>query len=1682
MKTSPSLIKGFLTLGLAVLAGGTPLQAAVTPAHQTLTTPFQADKAIVLAATAVPAAPLTYAISRPPAHGQLTGTPPNVTYRPDPGYLGLDNFAFTATDGSTVSSPGGVSITVTPDVPAAADAGVSTGFNQPAVITLSATDPDGEVLTYSIVTQPVSGTLSGAGGTWTYTPNAGFSGADSFTFKASDGTFSSNTATVRIAVNAAPSAPAGAVLSDDKILTSDVPGSFIARLQASDPNFGETHTFELVAGAGDTGNALVKISGNQLIADSSFAASLGRNISFRIKITDSTGRSTEQALVLPVNSPKRDIVINEIQYNPARNEIPAEFVELYNPLASAVDVSGWKLDGGVSYTIPAGVTIPAGGYLVIAQDPAAMLGLYGVTALGPWSSNLSSDGEDLQLRNAGNNVVDELVYGVVSPWPSASNGDGASMEKIHPLLDGRLGSNWRASTAAATAFSWLPLSSTGWKYRKGSTANGEPSTPREAWRAKGFTEDATWLTGQTPIGSPMLGNTSIETGITSLRTSLSDMNSGSATYKSLTLRKTFTVTGPLPKSVLLKVLHNDAAIVWINGREVVRLSIRAGDKAYNTTDYYEHGNDPWTETVIANADQLFVEGDNVIAIQAFAKPPQLRGGDDATAYGNHDFAIDASLTQVPDGLPTPGAQNSVFSENAAPAVRDVVTIPTAPAGGEAVTVTAHVTDPQGVQSVELLYQIVAPGSFIPAKLPLTAAQLLANPLQNRTDNPAFELAANWITVPMTDNGGAAGDTGGDAIYRAVIPGQPHRTLVRYRIRVTDPAGNTARLPYADDPARNWAYFSYNGVPDYVTGTKTFPSAQLTTVPVYHFIMRETDRLTLMAYNGTEQMENSIRLNALRARRTENWEAAIVYDGKVYDHINTRLRGGNSRYMGSAKRHLRINFNKGYGFEARDEKGRAMPVKWDAMLVNKMFGNKGYMSWGMEQEVGGNLWKLNGVPVPESHWFHMRMIRGAAEAPAATTGDFYGLFQAIEFVDKRFLEARGMEKGNVYKLSDWTQNGEMLDRYGAPGAAQFGEDYDNFRYNIHGAASEDFMKTYVNMPLWYRYNAVQEAIRHYDIFTEPTGRHRMKNMILYFEPMAGTNGLGRALVMPYDWDASFGPSWNSGQDTVRNGIYNFNTFPDSPTWGAIAARPTLKIEHRNVLREFRDLIWQEDQVNPMIDAALATISGIWPAERARWSASGAQGDHAQGPVFKAQNMKEFAFTNWTDPFNGDPSVPGGRDAYLDSIVDSGDAGQLPVKPVITYTGDANYPLDGLRFTASAFSDPQGAADFAGIQWRVGEITDPAAPVYDPGDDRVYEGAAVWDSTTLTAQNTAVSIPASALKSGRTYRARVRYRDLSGRYSHWSAPVPFTTSGADALTDLRKILIISEFMYKPADPTPAQAALGYEAADFEFIELHNLSATKTLDLTNVRFTKGIDFDLASGTPLAPGGYLVIAKNAAAFASRYPAAAPAAGSWGSQSLSNSGEQLKLSFGSGSAIRDFVYSPDTPWPQAAGNGGVSLIYTGAAPVDEVTDPQLVPENWSASSTPGGTPGSGEPAGGASFSAWMTQHGFTDPAADPDEDGYNNLAAFALAIDLGAPAATPGWSAEAGGPYLTLTYTRRRGVSDVTFKHQLSTGLGDWTDTDTTPVETVPQPDGTERLTFRSTQPWTARGRCFLRVKMTAP
>ncbi len=139
----------------------------------------------------------------PPTNGLLTlNSNCSFVYTPTPGYEGTDSFTFTVSDGFFVSSAATVSITVnkTNIAPVTFASSDSTYQNVPLSIPLVATDADGDPLIYYIIASPTFGTLTGTGGSMTYTPNLNFRGTDAFTFMVFDGIENSNISTAIISV------------------------------------------------------------------------------------------------------------------------------------------------------------------------------------------------------------------------------------------------------------------------------------------------------------------------------------------------------------------------------------------------------------------------------------------------------------------------------------------------------------------------------------------------------------------------------------------------------------------------------------------------------------------------------------------------------------------------------------------------------------------------------------------------------------------------------------------------------------------------------------------------------------------------------------------------------------------------------------------------------------------------------------------------------------------------------------------------------------------------------------------------------------------------------------------------------------------------------------------------------------------------------------------------------------------------------------------------------------------------------------------------------------------------------------------------------------------------------------------------------------------------------------------
>jgi Lamin Tail Domain/Putative Ig domain len=179
------------------------------------------------------------------------------------------------------------------------------------------------------------------------------------------------------------------------------------------------------------------------------------------------------AVLAATSTSQSQIVINEIMSRPGTafpENTALEFVEFHNPTGASVNVSGWAITSGTSYTIPNGTSIPPGGFLVVAANVSALETVYGpIDAIGPWlaGSALANSGEKITLSKPGLqpgtwDTVDSVTYATEGDWgtrvrepafggwdwTSAAESGGKSLEVRNPAISNDNGQNWLPSTAA----------------------------------------------------------------------------------------------------------------------------------------------------------------------------------------------------------------------------------------------------------------------------------------------------------------------------------------------------------------------------------------------------------------------------------------------------------------------------------------------------------------------------------------------------------------------------------------------------------------------------------------------------------------------------------------------------------------------------------------------------------------------------------------------------------------------------------------------------------------------------------------------------------------------------------------------------------------------------------------------------------------------------------------------------------------------------------------------------------------------------------------------------------------------------------------------------------------------------------------------------------------------------------
>lgn len=181
--------------------------------------------------------PLTFALASNAANGSASvNADGTFTYTPNADFSGTDSFVYEVSDGG-FSDTATVIVTVTPinDAPLAVDAAISTNGNGVQNGFVTATDPDNDPLIFELASDAANGTVTvNADGSYSYTPDANFYGADSFSYQVSDGTLT-DAATVSINVkpfNNAPVAEDDAVSIDED---TELQGSVSANDVDNDP-------------------------------------------------------------------------------------------------------------------------------------------------------------------------------------------------------------------------------------------------------------------------------------------------------------------------------------------------------------------------------------------------------------------------------------------------------------------------------------------------------------------------------------------------------------------------------------------------------------------------------------------------------------------------------------------------------------------------------------------------------------------------------------------------------------------------------------------------------------------------------------------------------------------------------------------------------------------------------------------------------------------------------------------------------------------------------------------------------------------------------------------------------------------------------------------------------------------------------------------------------------------------------------------------------------------------------------------------------------------------------------------------------------------------------------------------------------------------------------------------------
>ena len=1222
------------------------------------------------------------------------------------------------------------------------------------------------------------------------------------------------------------------------------------------------------------------------------------------------------------------VVINEIHYKPDVNTQHVEFIELYNAGASAVDLSGWSFSDGVSYQFPASTSLAAGGYLVVAQEPAAVVSKYSASAslvLGPYVGTLKNAGEKTVLRDAAGNKVDEVEYQLGFPWPTVgdavpatSPGSGRSIQLIHPSLDNSLGGSWRSAYPTPTRSNSVFSASVPPQIRQVEHTPKEPKSGETVLiTAKVSDPDG--------VGSVSLEYQPVRPG--------AYIAKGDANYTSWTAvtmvddgTRGDALSGDGVYSAVIpayKQTHRSLVRYRLTARDTKNASIQvpySDDPQPNFAYFVYDGIPTWTGSIRpGTAAEVTYTTETMRSVPAFQLISKKETVEKCTWLDQYNDTTHDALDMYIGTLVYDG---EVFDH-----------VYFRPRGG--------------------VWRYAMRKNMWKINLPT------GHEIQLR-DNWGEKYKAKHDTVNLGAciQQGSFGYRGEQGMFEAVgwrlfeLTGLEASKAGYVQLRIVDEASEDGKLNAAHSPLTTagtqydgdfWGlYMLIEQADGNFLDEHDLPDGNL-----YKMEGGGGD-LNHLGFNGpSDKSDLNAFTGGYNSNPTSAWWRANVDLGRYYNY----------RTILEAIHHSDIAAGKNYFYYRNPLDGRWTQYGWDLDLT-----------WSHAYEGSGD------------EYFREPFLANGILQDANTNIEYQN--RVRELCDLLFNP---------------DQAGLLIDETASliykPGKQSF-VDADRAMWDYHWVMADAAYPTYSDRSPWDN-KAGQGK------FYQAASTKDFAGMVKIMQDWVTSRSSWMLSTLAADSSIPARPEITSTSPAsfpLNDLTFSSSAFSDpngDGTFGAMQWR----------IAEVEPFSQAYDPVNPGGSGGVTRHYLVNGGETWRYF----PGTEEPTPMnTKAWRLPEFIDSEWASgaaPIGYDPSLAMGtplnmRNNYSTfymrktfNVADPAKVGDLVMEGLIddgvnvwiNGTWVAAYNVDGENLANTALANataednnfigltmlaqPQlvagtntiavqvlnmsltGSSDcFLDLKLYYEEDNStpvPPRPELPLAKPLKYEVKPVWQSPEITTFDSSVAIPPDGLKVGNTYRVRVRHKDNTGRWSHWSMPVQFQAGESLTSATLSDHLRLTEVMYNPGDTNP----------DMEYVELYNSSTTSTLDLSGAKFTSGIDYTFPLGTTMTANSYLVVTRtdptnNFASFRQFYglDASVPVVGPYLGR-LSNDGETVTLRTAAGGTdLFSFSYGVADNWPERANGHGSSL---------EVKDPAHMTladythaSNWRASTDVMGSPG----------------------------------------------------------------------------------------------------------------------------------